>query len=190
MPRTALIRRPDPRPFLIRQKGFSFVELITVVLLIGILSVVAVARFTGSDGFAEYTFQNRFISALRNMQQRAMQDNRSGYCYQINLITGAVNPAFGPPTTDYAPGNQGASCATSIEHSALALATASDEIAAENVLINAFDSAVAAPGFIGFDGLGRPLTDLSNCSAGCQIQFVGSNTASVCVESEGYIHAC
>ncbi|WP_100643538.1 pilus assembly FimT family protein [Alteromonas facilis] len=183
-------KRPVYRPFLIRQRGFSFVELITVIVLIGTLSVIAVARFSGSDGFAEYTFQNRLISALRNMQQRAMQDNRLNYCYRINLVEGAVAPAFGPPSTDYRAGNQAASCAASIDHTALALATASDEIAEERVSIAALDSGNNGLTFIDFDGLGRPISNLTNCASGCRVTFSGSNNASVCIEAQGYVHAC
>lgn len=172
------------------QRGFSLVELITVLILIGILSVVAVARFSGSDGFSEYTYQNRLISALRNMQQRAMNDSRPGYCFQINLVSGSASPAFGPPTLDYAAGNQANTCGAGIDVSSDFLATTASEIASDNLTLMALDGAVSTLTYIGFDGLGRPLTNTANCSTGCEVSFSGTATASVCVASQGYVYAC
>ena len=183
-------KRSGSRSLSLKQNGFSFVELITVVLLISIISVVAVGRFSGSSGFAEFTYQNRLISALRNMQQRAMQDSRTGFCYQINIVSGALNPAFGPPTTNYAGGNQVSTCANSIDTSAEFLSTTSTEIADEGVSITASDNGNTGVSFIGFDGQGRPLNGISNCADGCQINFEAETRASVCIEPQGYIHVC
>jgi MSHA pilin protein MshC len=182
--------RPVNRPFLLHQSGFSFVELITVVLLIGILSVIAVARFSGNDGIAEFTYQNRLISALRNIQQRAMHDSRADFCFQINLSTGAVAPAFGPPSLDYSAGNQAATCAAGIDASVEFLSTTNTEIAEQGVTLNALDGASSSLASIGFDGMGRPLTNVNNCASGCVVSFVGTSEARVCIESQGYVHAC
>ena len=182
--------RRAPRSFSRYQSGFSFVELITVVLLIGIVSTIAVARFSGNDGIAEFTYQNRLISALRNMQQRAMHDSRNGFCFQINLTGGSVAPAFGPPTSNFTAGNQAATCASTIDASVEFLSTTATEIADQNVIITASDGAQSSLSLIGFDGLGRPLTNLNNCASGCVIAFDGASTARVCVESQGYVHAC
>ncbi|MDM7859138.1 type II secretion system protein [Alteromonas sp. ASW11-36] len=183
-------KRPVSRPSLSSQSGFSLVELITVILLIGILSVVAIARFSDSTGFAEFTYQNRLISALRNMQQRAMQDSRSGFCYQINIVSGAVSPAFGPPSTNYTAGNQANTCASNIDANTDFLATTSTEIAEQGLTISITDNGNNNVTFIGFDGLGRPQSNISNCFAGCRVNFVGETRASVCIESQGYVHAC
>ena len=62
--------------------GFSLVELITVITLIGILAVVAGARLQTRQGYSEYAYQDRLVSALRNMQTRAMQDTRDGFAFR------------------------------------------------------------------------------------------------------------
>lgn len=183
-------KRPVIRPFLLNQSGFSFVELVTVIILIGILSTVAVARFSGSDGFAEFTYQNRLISALRNIQQRAMHDNRSAICYQINLVSGSSTPAFGPPTTDFSLANQANTCGAGIDTTADFLATTSTEIAQERLTLNASDGGNATLTFLRFDRLGRPVTNVANCASSCQVDFVGERTASVCVSAQGYVYAC
>ncbi|MBL4631847.1 MAG: prepilin-type N-terminal cleavage/methylation domain-containing protein, partial [Paraglaciecola sp.] len=83
----------------LRHQGFTLIELIVVIILISVLSVSAYSRFSGTSGFSEYTYQARLISALRNMQTRAMHDNRDGYCFKINFNTSTA--AFGPPTLRY-----------------------------------------------------------------------------------------
>lgn len=172
------------------QRGFSLVELITVLILVGILSVVAVARFSGSDGFAEYTYQNRLISALRNMQQRAMHDSRAGFCFQINLVSGSTTPAFGPPSLNFTSGNQANTCAASIDLASDFLATNASEISRQGLTLTATDSGTMPLAYIGFNGLGQPVTNVANCDAGCQVTFAGTASASVCVASQGYVYAC
>jgi MSHA pilin protein MshC len=62
--------------------GFTLVELVTVILLLGILSAVILPRFSSRDGFAEYAVRDQLISTFRLAQQRAMYDH-SGACYRL-----------------------------------------------------------------------------------------------------------
>ena len=172
---------------IVKQKGFTLLELIIVIVILGILAVTASSRFDGSKGFAEYTYQARLISSLRHMQQQAIQDTRPGYCFQINFL--ASPAAFGPPTLSYNSGAPGATCSTLIEHgNPDYLRTTASEMAGDGVTFGTLPFT-----FIGFDSFGRPLTDngsAPNCSAGCQLDFVGEASVSVCIESQGYIHVC
>ena len=162
-------------------------ELIIVIIILGILSVSAASRFSGSSGYAEYTYQARLISSLRHMQQRAMQDTRLGYCFQVNFL--ASPAAFGPPTLSYDTAATGSSCDGNIDFSNPDyLRTAPNEMADESVTFGTLPFT-----YLGFDNLGRPLTDaagVANCASGCQLEFVGEETLSICIESQGYIHAC
>ena len=169
-----------------RHKGFTMIELIIVIILISILSVSVFSRFSGTSGYAEYTYQARLISALRNMQTRAMHDNRDGYCFKINFDTSP--PAFGPPVLTYAPiGNIADTCSDNINfNNPDYLTTSAAEMADEDVSLStqpSFD-------FINFDSLGRPTAASADCSASCKITFTGESAVSVCIESQGYIHAC
>ncbi len=170
-----------------RHTGFTLVELITVIILISVLSVSVFSRFSGTSGFAEYTYQARLISALRNMQTRAMHDNRDGYCFKINLDT-STTPAFGPPVLTYAPvGDKDDTCGDDIDFSNPDyLTTNATEMSEEDVSLSTQPSF----NFIDFDDLGRPTDDSADCSATCKITLTGESTVSVCIESEGYIHAC
>ena len=166
------------------------------MLILSALVVFANARFGGSSGYDEYAYQARLISVLRNMQTRAMNDTRDGYCFQINFDN--VNDAFGPPTLDYI-GLAATTCSTTIDvgntlsganknrfQHMYALAA---ELNEDNVDMAARNSAGTTINNIRFDSLGRPTPQLGNCSSGCTIEFTSSvSTARVCVESEGYIH--
>lgn len=174
--------------------GYTLLELIVVITVLGVLAVSAYSRFQGTDGVAEYTYQARLVGALRNMQTRAMQDSRPGYCYQINLDTST--PAFGPPTLAYEVGGgapqQTQSCATAIDFSTPEyLRTSTDEMLNNNVLLSTSDNGTPID-HIGFNSLGRPINNNQQaiCTSGCTISLTGTASAQVCVESEGYIYAC
>lgn len=175
-----------------KAKGFSLVELITVVILIGVLAVVAGTRLQTRKGYAEYAYQDRIVAALRNMQTRAMQDTRSGYCFQINFAYGSSS-AYGPPSLDYSPGNGAATCAAGISSSAPDfLASQGSEISDESLSLSSSDGNITNFSYIRFDGLGRPYNGAADCSSGvaCKVIISGESNVEVCIESQGYIHAC
>jgi MSHA pilin protein MshC len=177
-------------------RGFSLIELITVIILLGIVAVSVGSRFVGSDGFAEYVYQSRLISALRVMQTRAMYDTRpatvanpTGYCFQINFSSSPA--AFGPPTLNYAAADGSPTCSTTIDYSSsLHLGTTVSEMADKNVAFVAFTDGANSIDYIRFDNLGRPLTSVGKCTAGCQLELQGEQSISVCIKAQGYIYAC
>lgn len=172
--------------------GFTLIELIITVVLIATLAVVAGSRFQGRSGYPEYAFQKRLISALRYTQTQAMHDTRDGFCHQINFQFGAGSAAFGPPTTDYSPGNQANSCASTIDFASDDfLRTSSAEITDESISFSGADGSFPTLNYIGFDSLGRPITSLLSCRAGdCRLTFTGESAVSVCIGQQGYIYAC
>ena len=173
----------------LRHKGFTLVELIIVIILISILSVSVFSRFSGTSGFAEYTYQARLISTLRNMQTRAMHDNRDVYCFQINFDTATA--AFGPPKMSYTSGSATDTCDSAIEYAnPKYLTTTASEMSDAGVSLSTQGDGAVSFAYLRFDDLGRPTTDSTSCSPNCKITFSDETTASVCVESQGYIHAC
>jgi MSHA pilin protein MshC len=166
------------------------VELIVVIVLISILSISVFTRFSGTSGFSEHTYQARLVSGLRNIQTRAMHDTRNGYCFQINFLT--TTPAFGPPKLNYANDTNSdrvATCNTDIEFdNSEYLTTNATEMTESRVSLSTLPSF----SFISFNSLGQPVdaTGKLACSSQCKITLTGDSAVSVCIESEGYIHAC
>ena len=173
--------------------GWTLIELIVVLFLLAVLVVAVVPRFSGSDGYHEHVYQARLISALRTMQQRAMNDTRLfGQCYQVNIRTG-VNSAFGPPTLNYQFTNTDfldivLTCNTNVISTAPeaeGLATTGSEMTDNGVQILGNNLK------IDFDNRGCTVDSGASCVLPqYRIEIQGQRTLAVCVEPHGYIHAC
>jgi MSHA pilin protein MshC len=61
----------------LKAKGFTIIELVVVLVLIGILSVTVLPRFTGSSGLEDRGFRDRTIAALRYAQKSAIASRRT-----------------------------------------------------------------------------------------------------------------
>lgn len=154
-----------------RNSGFTLVELITVILLLGILAVSVGPRIFGGSAVSESVISPQLINLLRNQQTYAMQD--------------AINPGYGVSfaTQSIIPYHRGEQLGS--EHSLS--------------LPNDMGFSVSSPlenvesGFR-FNALGCPVSlrhesDKQSCaqSANVQIALVGSQTQYVCVQHQGYI---
>ena len=161
-----------------QHNGFTLVEVIVVLILVGILAATAASKFTGSDSFEANTFQNSLVSALRLTQQRAMQQTKSvdGYCHQIVFDT-TTNKRYGVPDRS--------NCAvTTFPSPFIPDATGLD---LTNSRYNVTFSLVGGGNIISFNSMGQPQ---SSCIGGCLINVSSSvETVQVKIESEGYIHA-
>lgn len=75
-----------PRTFLQQYSGFTLVELVVVILILGILSVSIAPRFFGVASYEERKATDEILLALRHTQQMSM--NRGG---NIELVITANN---------------------------------------------------------------------------------------------------
>ena len=152
-----------------KKNGFTLVELIITILVIGVLAVTAAPRFLGSDTEEAIALRDRTLQLVRNMQLRAMQNVQDTSCVKI------TNTVIAPPA--------GHNCANP-------LSTAFDADQVVNASNTDFPFQTAdenGDSFsqIRFDGFGRPTNIV--CSTNCKIQI---STFAMCLQSEGAIYAC
>jgi MSHA pilin protein MshC len=82
-----------------RNDGFTMVELITVMILIGILAFVALPRLDQSQGFGATSFRDRVAASLRFAQKSAVAHRRL-ICATVaaDRLTLAIDGSFGAGT--------------------------------------------------------------------------------------------
>ncbi len=141
-------------------RGFTMIELTVVIVIVGILAVVAVAKLSGVDAFEVQGFFDSTKSAVRFAQKLAVAQ-RTNVVVVVNATSVSVcytNPGCGSPVTDATTGQ------------AMTL-SAPDGVS------------LAGPASVSFDGLGR-------ATPGGTITVNGAGISrSLVIEQEtGYVH--
>jgi MSHA pilin protein MshC len=152
------------------QSGFTLIELITVILLVGILSVVAVPRIFDMAAFNARGLQDATLSFLRYAQKTAIAQRRvvclgftsNSATLNISAVSGstACNTPLRGPTGDF-PGT----------------------LTAKTGVFYA-----AHPAGVNFNGLGQPV-DASGAALATQTLQVKGMSSAITVEAvTGYVH--
>jgi MSHA pilin protein MshC len=125
-------------------RGFTLIELVLVIILIGVLAVTAAPRFFTASGYDQIAVQDQLIQLLRQAQLQTM--NASAECQTVHF---GSNQAWIPTNV-----------------STCSVITGSEQLAL-------------------FDSWGRPAA-----TSATAFTITGESAVKVCIESEGYIHAC
>lgn len=164
------------KPLAQHQQGFTLVELVVVIVLLGILSVYATASFRGTDFYIP-GFHNETMAYLRYAQKTAIAQRRV-VCAEFTSnsltlkIAANASTAATTVTNCSTPGTM-----TGPVGSAVLAARAGVSYAA----------ATPASYNFNFNGLGQP-TDGAGTIVGRSIQ-VSTHSKTITVESEtGYVH--
>ncbi len=153
--------------------GFTIIELVVVIILLGIMAVTVIPKFYNSNGFEEFTYQAEVITKLRNIQLRAMQQTDDSQCHKVVLTNegdriGLMANDSEQSDNCHVSNYEGVTTSVILEGEQLVLTT------------NASDNTLS------FDSMGRPL----GCSAPCEIIISNaSNSLIILIEAQGYIHA-
>ena len=162
-------------------KGFTLIELISVIIILGILASVAVGLFATKDNFASEVVKNQLISSLRLSQQLALGRQNLSTSVPVTLIVGQSSGDWTFDIWDSAaalPGNA-------------AYDTANIEIANTSIRVTTSDFSSACSAIssstnfsVSFDGDGNLLS-----GGRVRLCVIGDQTSQVCISSLGFAYA-
>ena len=159
------------RSYLINSKnqpvrGFTLIELIMVIVILGVLAVVAVPRIFSSNDFYARGFHDETMALLRYAQKTAIAQRRT-VCVAFASGSVTLTMAANPATVD---------CAT--------VATLTGPNGSPTVTGASFSG---TPSNFNFNGLGQPMDTSGEPVVTQTIQITGA--ADVIVEAQtGYVH--
>ena len=153
-----------------KQQGFSLLELIITLVILGTLAVTVVPKFASNESFDPYEYRDQSLSILRTVQLRAMQNTNDSATFKVCISSNQIAPAIT---------NNCGNLDLTEEFLVLNIPTASTA-----TVIETTDSNSASFSEIEFDDFGRPNL---NCIANCKLDF---GEADICLSNEGGIYAC
>lgn len=159
------------RALLCHTRGFTLIELIMVIVLLGVLAVFATPRIFNSNDFNARGFHDETLSLLRFAQKTAIAQRRT-VCVAFSTATGATLRIASNAATS--------TCNTNLrgpKGESPAAITAKPGVAYTGI-----------PNSFNFDGLGQPI-DGTGARVATQIIQVSNASNAITVEAvTGYVH--
>lgn len=157
------------------QCGFTLIELIMVIVLMGVLAVVAAPRIFNSNDFYARGFHDETLAYLRYAQKSAIAQRRT-VCVAFGAgITGSV-------TLTIASAAATLNCASA--------GTLTGPKGESPVVLNARSGVQygTVPDSFNFDGLGQPITSAGAAQATQTFQVTGASQFITVETATGYVH--
>ena len=163
----------------IHRNGFTLTELVTVLIILGVLSVIAIPKFIEQSSFEDFTVRNDLIARLKLVQLQAMNTapfDQYGTKEESNMCHWLVIKAqcFYNESTSQTKGICRAPEASKV--------CDNEEYSQYNQV--AFTEGLLEPTQYSFNSDGL----LNNESGLVLININGENNLSITIEAEGYIH--
>lgn len=156
------------------EKGFTLIELVIVIIVLGVLAAIAVPKFIGKSSFEDYTVQDQLIARLRLVQLQNMNADpsvnaSSNACYWVVVTADCFY-------NDHTIRNSSGDCTSPATRS-----ICQDDSFNEFNRIS-YSSNMLSPDSYLFDLQGKLI------AGGDTIAINGDNGLSIGINSEGYIH--
>lgn len=152
------------------QQGFTLIELITVIILLGILSAFAISRFPETQGYSTTIIKNQFLASARLAQQTSLSRASPNDNVTLNISENSDDWNF------VIAGGSGISYSAKIERG-------SEKIRSGTNLTAACSALSSSPFTVSFDGDGNriPFENLRVC-IDSTIDF------EICISPSGYAY--
>ncbi|WP_153913854.1 type II secretion system protein [Shewanella sp. TC10] len=153
--------------------GFSLIELVTTILIVGIIAVFVIPKLLPESSYSAYTLRNEFISELRQVQIKAL--NNSDRCYRISVSS----DGYQLTTYSHNINNAFAGCI----NAQLIRTDTKQDFSGGAIIELASNGSTSFS--MDFDNLGRSTL---GCNGTCFV-VKADETLGIAMESEGYVHA-
>jgi MSHA pilin protein MshC len=175
--------------------GFTLVELVIVLVIIGVLAASVAPRILGRSGTDALTAQDQIISVLRLLQLQAMQQTEQTnplFCKQVLITT----TGLGLPDQNACTISSQFSASASVNSPTQFIGNTTSQVRL-SVFLDTLGLTAALPPAtefrFRFNSKGQPVNDAATTniySSGLRIQATDGDTYGICIEDEGYIHPC